>query len=142
VEENAKIVGIGVPISVGLGVAHYIEDTCDDFPLAVHAPPFKVTYIDAAGTTVTRDVIRYDPVRSMTRIDHPQGAWILKMFTKHFRERGILRWFTVGRAQAWVMNTQPLYDELKRLAEKSITMYLTRDEWVAMNQGSEDISTW
>ncbi|MBD3298992.1 MAG: hypothetical protein GF341_10075 [candidate division Zixibacteria bacterium] len=138
-ELNTTIIGLGVPISVGLAVAHYIEDTYDGFPFDVHAEPFEVTYIDAQGRSVTRDVARYDPVRSKTRIDHPEGAWILERFTDHFTRRGILHWFTYGRARAWTMNIRALHDELMRLLDKGITMYLTREEWTRMNDGDEGI---
>jgi aminoglycoside N3'-acetyltransferase len=142
VAANAKIAGLGVPLSVGLSVAHYLEDTYEGFPFAVHAPVFAVRYVDADGDTLTRDVIRYDPDVAERRIDHPQGTWILRMFTDHFTRRGILRWFRFGRADAWVMNAQPLYDELKRLADKGITMYLTREQWLSMNDGCDGIEDW
>jgi len=142
VELDAKIVGLGVPISVGLAVAHYLEDTWDSFPFAVHAPPFEVTYIDTDGKKITRQVIRYDPVRAATRIDHVGGQWILKMFTSHFTRRGIIHWFTYGEAKSWVMRAALLYKELRRLADRGITMYLTRDEWLKMNAGNESIESW
>ncbi len=142
VELNAQIIGLGVPIAVGLGVAHYLEDTYDRFPFSVHAPPFNVTYIGAEGNTITRPVIRYDPVRAATRIDHAKGQWILAMFTSHFTRLKIIRWFKYGEAKSWVMQAMPLYEELRRLAAKGITMYLTRDEWLKMNAGDESIESW
>jgi aminoglycoside N3'-acetyltransferase len=142
VAANAKIAGLGVPLSVGLSVAHYLEDTYGKFPFTVHSPPFTVRYVDTGGNTVTRDVIRYDPDVAETRIDHPKGTWILRMFTDHFTRRGILCWFRFGQADAWVMNAQPLFDELKRLADKGITMYLTQEQWLTMNDGRDGIKTW
>ncbi len=139
-ELNTTVIGLGVPISVGLAIAHYIEDTNDDFPFEVHAAPFEVTYIDAYGDPVTRTVARYDPKRAATRIDHPDGAWILGHFTEHFTRRGILHWFTYGQARAWTMNIRQLHDELLRLLGTGITMYLTREEWERMNGGDAGIT--
>ena len=142
VELDGRIIGIGIPISVGLSVGHYLEDTWDGFPLAVYAPPFEVTYLDASGNQITRDVLRYDPECARTRIDQAANSWILHAFTTHFTKHGILQWFHVGNANAWTVNAQPLYTELKRLAEKGITMYLTKKEWQAMNSGHTDIDSW
>jgi len=142
VELNAKIAGIGVPLAVGLAVAHFLEDTYEGFPFAVHAPPFAVKYIDGNGDIIEREIIRYDPIVSSTRIDQAADGWILGAFTRHFTEAGILRWFRFGRADAWVMNARPLYDELRRLADKGITMYLTREQWKTMNDGNTSTDSW
>ena len=142
VELNVKVVGIGVTIAVGMAAGHYLEDTYDAFPFEVHSLPFQVKYIDSAGNAVTREVVRYDPLISARRIDHVGGEWIREMLTKHFTRVGILRWFRFGNADSWVMEAQPLCAELKRLAQKGITMYLARDEWKSMNAGDESIGSW
>ena len=135
--------GMKLPPEVNLmAVAHYLEDTDDTFPFEVHSPPFEVRYIDAKGEMVTRQVIRYDPEVAATRIDHARGEWILVAFTKHFTAEGVLRWFRYCDTDAWVMHARPLYAELKRLAVKGITMYLTRDQWISMNGGDEGIDSW
>jgi hypothetical protein len=142
VERDMTIVGIGVPISVGLGEAHCLEDGDYNFPLKVHLPPFAVTYVDSGGSTINREVIRFDPVQSSRRIDNPRGAWILKMFTKHLTNLGIVQWSSVGDAKSWLMNAKPLFHELRRLADKGITFYLTKEEWLSSNEGNERIDTW
>ncbi len=139
---NATIVGIGVPAVIGFGVTHLLEEVDDDFPFPVHSPPFTVTYIQTEGNEVIREVYRYDPVRAQTRFDRPGGHWIRERLTEHLTRRGICRWFTYGDAEAWMMNAQPLYEEFRRLVDKGITGYLTREEWLAMNEGDESIDSW
>lgn len=88
-------------------------------------------------------MVRYNPRIAATRIDHEAGEWIREIFTIHFTERGIMRWFRFGSPNSWVMETQPLCVELKRLAGKGITMYLTRDQWRSMNFfGKDDTDSW
>jgi hypothetical protein len=105
----------------------------------VHDDPFEVHYIDAEGQHVRRPVIRYSPEVARTRIDHPQGRWINDRLTEHLTRRGILVPFRMGNAEAWVMGANPLYHELKRLAGKNVTMYLTES---ALDDGNRDPSDW
>lgn len=128
VELDGKVIGIGVSIAQGLGVAHHLEDTTNNFPIRVHASPTKVAYIDSDGIVVERSIVRYDPRASRTRIDYPQGKWILGKLTAHLRRRNILHPFRFGNAEAWQMQASILYSELKRLSEKGVTMYLTEDD--------------
>lgn len=141
VELNGKVVGLGVSLGP-VSIYHIIEDTWEDFPFRVYMDPFRVKYIDTAGNTIMRETLRYDPTFSSTRIDHEDGKWIREKFTEHFTRKGMLRWFMFGDAESWVMDTQPLYSELKRLAGKGITMYLTKDKWRTMSGGSESIDSW
>lgn len=142
IENNVKIVGIGVTITVGMAVSHNLEDTDEPFPIEVHAPPFQVKYIDAAGNSVSREVIRFDPVVSATRIGLPGTEWICEMLTKHFTKLGIMQHFRFGNADSWVMDAKTVFGELKRLAQKGITIYLTEDEWKSMNSGDKSINSW
>ncbi len=139
VELEGKVIGLGVSIAQGLGVAHCVEDTWGGFPFEVHTPPFEVSYIDSSGQQVTRDICRFDPVVSETRVDYPAGQWIGEKLTQHLTAKGIMRSFPCGAAQAWVMSARPLYDELKRLAAKGVTMYLTREKLTDENR---DIENW
>ncbi len=142
VEHDAKIIGIGVTIAVGMAVSHFLEDTDETFPIAVHTPAFEAKYIDANGESVTRDVIRFDPKASITRIGSPNTEWINDSLTRHFTKLGIMKHFQYGNADSWVMNARPVFVELKRLAEKGITIYLTKDQWLEMNDGDASIDSW
>lgn len=142
IEFDAKIVGIGVSIAVGMAVSHYLEDTDETFPIEVHAPAFPVKYIDGTGETVSRKVVRYDPATSATRIGSRGTDWICDMLTQHFTQLGIMQHFKFGKADSWLMHAKPVHDELKRLAGKNITIYLTKEQWKSMNDGDEGIDSW
>jgi len=142
IDFDAKIVGIGVTIAVGMAVSHYLEDTGNDFPIDVYSPPFKVTYLDNDGVSVTREVLRYDPQTSATRIGSPNTDWICEKLTQHFTKLGIYQAFQYGNAESWVMHAQPVLAELRRLATKGITIYLSKEKWKSMNSGNESIDSW
>jgi aminoglycoside 3-N-acetyltransferase len=139
VKLNGKIVGIGIPISQGLGVAHYLEDTWDGFPFEVHAPEFAVAYIDPSGKLIERRIWRFDPYVARTRIDQPDGTWICARLTTHLIRKGFLKQFRYGEADSWIMEAEPLFYELKRLATKGVTMYLTENSLTEQNR---DIENW
>ena len=137
VELKGKVIGIGTPFLTG-GVTHYIEDTWDEFPFEVHSKCFPVTYIDAAGTTVNREISRYDPAIARTRMDNPDGAWIRRKLTEHMTRNGILQKFRYGDADSWVMAADTLCAELKRLATKGVTIYLTENQLTDQNSNIEN----
>jgi len=139
VELKGKVVGIGIPIAQGLGVAHYMEDTWDGFPFEVHTSRFPVKYINSSGEMVDREICRFDPGIARTRIDYPEGAWICERLTSHLARKGILKRFKFGDAESWVMQTDVLFEELKRLAAKHVTMYLTENE---LNDKNKDTESW
>ncbi|MBT3253107.1 MAG: AAC(3) family N-acetyltransferase [Candidatus Marinimicrobia bacterium] len=142
VEKDAQIVGIGVSIAVGMAVSHVLEDTDETFPIEVHSPAFKAKYVDSNGGSVIRDIIRFDPEVSKTRIGSPNTEWINEMLTKHFTKLGTMRHFRFGNADSWVMNAAPVFEELKRLAKLGITIYLTETQWKTMNGGDPSIDSW
>ncbi|MFH1893111.1 MAG: AAC(3) family N-acetyltransferase [Candidatus Zixiibacteriota bacterium] len=137
VELKGKVVGIGISIAQGLGVAHYMEDTWEGFPFEVHTPKFPVKYINSSCEMVERDVCRFDPGIARTRIDYPEGAWICEKLAYHLARKGILERFKFGDAESWVMQADVLYEELKRLATKHVTMYLTEDKLTDENRDTE-----
>jgi aminoglycoside 3-N-acetyltransferase len=139
VELEGKVIGLGINIAQGLGVAHCVEDTWKDFPIEVHTLPFEVSYLDSKGQRITRDICRFDPVVSETRVDYPAGQWIAGRLTRHVKAKGIMQSFQCGSTEAWVMPARPLYDELKRLAAKGVTMYLTQEQLTDKNN---DIDNW
>jgi len=139
VKLQGKVIGIGIPIAQGLGVAHFLEDTWSEFPFEVHVPPRSIKYIDSIGHEVLRDIIRFDPIVSRTRIDHPEGSWICEKLTAHLEKNGILKAFHYGQADSWLMDSVELFDELKRLAAKGVTMYLTKDKLTIENS---DVDNW
>ncbi len=135
---GGKVIGLGVTLGP-VSFYHVVEDTWDAFPLPVYLPERSITYIDAEGQTVTRKVRRFDPEVSRTRIDHPEGAWIRERLTEHMIRKGLYRPFRYGAADAWVMDAKPFYDEMKRLAQKGITIYLTEEQWV---KRGESVESW
>jgi aminoglycoside 3-N-acetyltransferase len=139
VKLKGKVIGLGIPIAQGLGVAHFMEDTWDGFPFEVHIGPIPVSYIDPSGKTVNRDIYRFDPVVARTRIDHPDGEWICEKLTAHLLRIGILKQFRYGQAESWLMDLVELFNELKRLAAKGVTMYLTEDKLTDQNR---EIDKW
>jgi len=138
VELQGRVVGLGVSIKIG-AVSHYLEDTWDEFPFEVHSENFPVTYIDASGSRCSRDVCRFDPKVSRTRIDRPGGKWIRERLTEHLTRKGILKRFRYGETDSWVMEVPELMEELKRLIRKGVTMYLTKDQLTGENR---DIGSW
>jgi aminoglycoside 3-N-acetyltransferase len=138
VELEGKVVGLGVSLGP-VSFYHVIEDTWGGFPFHTHLDPEEITYIDASGERVTRLVTRYDPEIRRSRIDQPASTWIRERFREHFERNGILRPFRYGAADAWVMDARAFYDELRRLAENGVTMYLTEER--ALEQGTP-IETW
>ena len=142
VEMDAQIVGIGVTIAVGMAVSHVIEDTDETFPIEVHSPIFEAKYIDSNGDSVRRDIIRFDPEVSKTRIGSPNTEWINEMLTQHFSAIGLMRQFKFGNAASWVMHAAPVFKELERLAKKGVTIYLTESQWKEMNRGNPSIDSW
>jgi len=128
VKRGGIVLGIGVNLGPGMGVAHCLEDTWDDFPKKVHAPPVRVQYRDASGMLISRMIIRYDPDTLRTRIDQPGGAWICNAMTSHLMRVGILKIFPCGKTAAWIANAAALYQELKRLAARGITIYSTEEQ--------------
>jgi len=136
---KGKVVGIAIPIAQGLGIAHYLEDTWDDFPFEVHSSNLAITYIDSGGKTIRREICRFDPKVAQTRIDYPAGKWICETLTSHLARRGILKPFRFGEVESWAMEAVSLYEELKRLATKGMTMYLTKGRLTERNR---DIENW
>jgi len=136
---NGRVVGVGIPLAQGLGVAHYVEDTWDQFPFEVHSEEMEVSYINAAGEKITRMIRRYNPAITRTRVDYPEGAWINEQLTNHLTRAGIMQPFKFGEAESWYMHSSDLAEEIKRLAAKGVTMYLTKDKLTGQNRS---IETW
>jgi len=136
---QGKVVGIGIALAQGMGVAHCLDDMWNEFPFEVHSPSFLAKYIDTRGNRVEREVFRYDPVVAEKRIDHPKGQWICEKLTAHLRKKGIMKFFKYGLADAWYMRADILYEELKRLAYKGVTMYLSEDQ---LDEHNKDTDNW
>jgi aminoglycoside N3'-acetyltransferase len=123
-EADGKIVGLGVSLGP-VSFYHVLEDTWDGFPLSVYGEPQEVTYIDAAGESVTRPIRQYEPGLRRTRIDMPDARWIRGALTDHLERRGILQRFSCGEGDGWIMAARALYDEQRLLAERGVTIYST-----------------
>lgn len=119
---HGKVVGIGVSIGP-VSFYHVLEDTWAGYPLDFYLPPAIIAYIDNAGQRIERPVKRYDSKRTRTRIDKPDGAWIRQHLEAYLRGRNILQDFRLGHAAAWVMASERLYDELRMLAARGVTIY-------------------
>jgi aminoglycoside 3-N-acetyltransferase len=130
-ELKGKLIGIGVSIGP-VGFYHVLEDTWSEFPFVVYMPKMPVSYIDASGKLMRRELCRYDPVVAMSRIEKTAGEGIRNALTDHLVKKGILRHFIFGRARSWIMEAQPLYDELKNLAGRGITIYSSASEFYSV----------
>jgi aminoglycoside 3-N-acetyltransferase len=124
---GGKVLGIGVSMGP-VSFYHVVEDTTDDFPLDVYAPSENVTYIDAAGVTVTRPIGRYDRNVTRARIDNDHGLAIRDFMTRHLRARGARRDFKLGQAPAFWIGARAFYDEVRALAARGLTIYATEEQ--------------
>jgi aminoglycoside 3-N-acetyltransferase len=132
-ELGGKIVGLGVdagPVSF----YHVLEDTWADFPIDVYLEPEEITYLDASGERISRSITRYKPDVRRTRIDQPGSRWLRAQMAAHLRSLGLMCGFNFGQAPSWVIEAQPLYDELKALAAEGVTIYSTADEPAAQRK--------
>lgn len=126
-ELNGTIVGIGTTIGTQ-SFFHVAEDSWDGFPFETYEPAEPITYIAPDGTEVTRPVARSKPDLVSIRIDHPNNFWIRDMMTKHMSHQSVMKFFQLGRATSWTMNSRIALDEVKALASKGITQYSVRGE--------------
>jgi aminoglycoside 3-N-acetyltransferase len=139
IERSGKYMGIGIDIRV-VALYHVLEETWSEFPKEVHYPErFRVRYIDALGELIERELIILDPDVAKTRIDQEvEGEWIREWLTNYMRRQGILHEFKLGYANSWIVDSKAFYDQLKFLAQRGITIYITKKEFEAM--GGEKIS--
>ena len=136
---NVKLIGIGIPLAQGIGIAHYLEDTWEEFPLEVHAPMFPLKYIDMTGNIIERNIYRCDPEVASTRIETSAGQWICENLTAFLIKRGIMKCFEYGNANSYIMESRPLINELKQLAKRGITIYTTPDK---LEENLLDFNNW
>lgn len=127
-ELGGKVVGLGVSLGP-VSFYHVLEDTWPPFPHPVYQPKVTVTYVDAEGRSVTREVSAYKREWSSRRIDHPAGDWIRARVTEHFEKAGILHRFRVRNADCWWISARDFYDEIRWLAEHGVTIYTSPTEW-------------
>lgn len=125
---KGKLVGLGTDFAA-IGFYHVIEDIEPRFPLDVYMPPEEISYFDYAGRNVTRFVRVYDPSVSISRIERPDGNFIRNLLLKHFRKIGLLKEFKFGNANSWIMCTEELHNELKKLLDNGITIYTTQSDY-------------
>lgn len=124
---DGKILALGVHLGP-ISFYHVVEDTWDGFPFRTYSLDVPVIrYIDALGREVERPVAYLDRGISKSRIDHDGGLWNRNYFTEHFRQRGIMREFAFGNGTAFTMNCRELYDEMRQLAMRGITIYSTKE---------------
>lgn len=124
---DGKILALGVHLGP-ISFYHVLEDTWEGYPLRTYALDVPViNYIDAQGRAVERPVAYLDRDVSKTRIDHDGGLWNRTYLTEHLRKAGIMREFAFGNGNALMMNCRELYDELRDLALRGITIYSTQE---------------
>jgi len=130
---GGTVVGLGVDLGP-VSFYHVLEDTWPGFPFDPYLPAESFPYLDPEGALVTRPVRRYRPDVGRKRIDHADAQWIRARLTERFDRTGIRRRFSYGEAAAWTIDTRSFYDDLKHLAERGITIYLTEAEWQAIGR--------
>lgn len=135
---GGKILGIGIDLGP-VSFYHVIEDTWDGFPFEVYGETIDVTYLDVQGNRVDRPVSIYNRQIRETRIDQWGSVWMRSRLNEHLARKGILNSFHFGNAESWIIDAQVFYEELKRLANKGVTIYLTEEEW---ERRGEDVKSW
>jgi len=119
---RGKVLGIGVSMGP-ISFYHVIEDTTDDFPLPVYVPAESITYIDQHGSTITREVARYDRAVTKRRIDNDDGLAVRAFMERHLRRRNIRHDFMLSEAPAFWIDAPRFYDELLSLSRQGVTIY-------------------
>lgn len=122
---DGKVVGVGIGVAP-LSFYHVIEDTWDEFPHHPYGESRTMSYIDAEGAVVEREIRRYR--LHETRIDQPGSGFLREWWKSHLLSCGVLHEFTFGEAQSWFVSTTELYEEMRRLARAGITIYSTKEE--------------
>jgi aminoglycoside N3'-acetyltransferase len=132
-ELRGKIVGLGVSLGP-VSFYHVVEDTWEGFPFNPYLPASSISYIDGEGNRVTREICRYDPEISRTRIDSVDGVWIREYVTDALLRKKVLKSFKFGRAASWVAEAVPFYEVIKDLAREGITIYTTAEDYAQMKK--------
>jgi aminoglycoside N3'-acetyltransferase len=127
-EVNGKIVGLGTSMGP-ISFYHVLEDTWDGFPFNPYSEPVDVTYIDSHGRTVTRRIAVYDRAKTHVRIDNELGVAVREFFTDHMRNVGVRHDFRFGNAPSFWMSARALYEEMKLLASRGITIYSPKERF-------------
>lgn len=125
---NGKLVGLGTDFAA-IAFYHVIEDIEPEFPLHVYLPPDEIQYVDFKGRHINRKIMRYDSIVSQSRIERPGGKFIRGVLLDYFRKNGIITEARVGEAASWIMCTNVLHNELKKLLTQGITIYTTKAEF-------------
>jgi len=121
---GGKVMGIGITLGP-VSFYHVVEDAGGGFPVEVYDPPRTVRYVDATGASMARPVMRYKAELVRKRIDSANNSWIRDRFTEDFERRGIIRYFSLGAARCWVIDSQAMFDAVRDLADRGITIYTT-----------------
>ncbi len=127
-----QLKGIVLGIGIDLGPVsfyHVVEDTWGEYPLSVYCPARKLTYIDFKGNSIEREVCRYNPELSKTRIDQPGSEWLRGKLYDYLVSNGILKTFKIGNSDSWLIHCDKFYSEIKHLANNGITIYTTEQMW-------------
>lgn len=137
-ELGGKSIGIGVDIQF-ISIYHLVEDISEAYPFEVYAETVPITYVDSHGNQVERPISLYSPTLQSKRIEQWESAWLRAAMRQHLTTKGLLKTFTFGRAASWYVDAGEIYTEVKRLAEKGITIYLTQEEW---EKRGESLESW
>jgi aminoglycoside 3-N-acetyltransferase len=138
-ELDGKIMGLGSNLG-NVTFYHVVEDTWPGFPLKLYMEPETVSYIDQAGNTIVRPLLRYNRELTGTRIDRNRGVWIREQFRALLLKRGKLTEFPVGAGVGWVISAKDLYGFVKELAEAGVTIYSTSDDKIARDFFAEALN--
>ncbi len=104
---------------------HCLEEIEDAFPLDVFTPdsPLNATCRDEDGAVHNLSVRAHDPARTRGRIDHPESTALRAFFRERLEKHAGLSWHRVGETDAWLVEAERLYAEIKRLMQAGITIY-------------------
>ena len=122
---KTNIIGIGTNFTVN-AFYHIIEDCISDYPLNVYEESNKlIEYIDHKGLKIKRKVYRYNQDLAKYRIEKKGSVEVREDLKFYLQKNGTLRYFMLGEATCWIINSEYLNGLRPFLSVAAITHSLS-----------------